>query len=69
MFGSEKSDCPDVNDVEGPRELIRKAKAAKSVTMRRMSQQRKNAVHNICSTEHKRQAEVKKKTKVFACMS
>ena len=69
LFGHKRSDCPDINEVEGPKELLRKAKAGKGVTMRRISKEIKNPTSKPCSNELKRQATVKKQTKVLACMS
>ena len=69
LFGHKRSDCPDINEVECRKELLWKAKAGKGVTMQRISKEIKNTTAKPCSNELKRQATVKRQTKVLACMS
>ena len=69
LFGLVKNDCPNVNEIEGPKEVLRKARAAKGTTLRRVATKALVTVKTSTPAESKRQAEVKKKTKIFDCMS
>ena len=70
FFGMDKSDCPDVETVVGPKPLISKLKRSKGTTINRTKSGNKQQIKSAKEQEEKKRKEkVKKLTSVIDCMS